>query len=216
MEPSGAGHALIAHPDTPARAVAGVFITYVWLSAAEWRFDFTVIAPPTALRLPVPVAPARSDGLWKHTCFEVFLMDPVDGSYLEFNFSPSGEWAAYQFDGYRKGMRELAVKTPPQIFTLDPAQMALAWKARMSALGLGQDSPLMAPPPIPNVPRQNFSLFATFENSGPRNDDTWRAGVSAVIEEIDGTKSYWALAHPPGEPDFHDADSFVLELPPRM
>jgi hypothetical protein len=39
-------------------------------------------------------------------------------------------------------------------------------------------------------------------------------GVSAVIEETDGTRSYWALAHPPGDkPDFHDPACFALELP---
>jgi hypothetical protein len=37
--------------------------------------------------------------------------------------------------------------------------------------------------------------------------------LSAVIEEIGGEKSYWALAHPPGKPDFHHADGFALELP---
>ncbi len=40
----------------------------------------------------------------------------------------------------------------------------------------------------------------------------WRVGLSAVIEEQGGTKSYWALAHPPGKPDFHHADCFALEL----
>ena len=39
-------------------------------------------------------------------------------------------------------------------------------------------------------------------------------GLCAVIEEKDGTKSYWALAHPPGDkPDFHDPACFALELP---
>lgn len=38
--------------------------------------------------------------------------------------------------------------------------------------------------------------------------------LSAVIEETDGTKSYWALAHPPeGPPDFHHPDCFALHLP---
>jgi hypothetical protein len=40
----------------------------------------------------------------------------------------------------------------------------------------------------------------------------WRLGVSAVIEANDGTKSYWALAHAPGKPDFHNADCFVARL----
>jgi hypothetical protein len=37
--------------------------------------------------------------------------------------------------------------------------------------------------------------------------------LTAVIEETDGTKSYWALAHPAEKPDFHHPDGFVLELP---
>ncbi|HZW15666.1 MAG TPA: DOMON-like domain-containing protein [Brevundimonas sp.] len=41
----------------------------------------------------------------------------------------------------------------------------------------------------------------------------WRAGLSAVIEDVDGGISYWALAHPSAKPDFHHPDSFVLDLP---
>jgi hypothetical protein len=41
-----------------------------------------------------------------------------------------------------------------------------------------------------------------------------RLALSAVIEETNGVKSYWALAHPPGKPDFHHADSFAYELAP--
>lgn len=41
----------------------------------------------------------------------------------------------------------------------------------------------------------------------------WRVGLTAVIEEIDGTKSYWALAHPDGPPDFHANACFALEVP---
>jgi len=39
---------------------------------------------------------------------------------------------------------------------------------------------------------------------------TLRLGLSAVIEEISGHRSYWALAHPPGKADFHHSDSFAL------
>ena len=42
----------------------------------------------------------------------------------------------------------------------------------------------------------------------------WRANLTAVIEEEGGVKSYWALAHPPGKPDFHDAACFVAEVAP--
>jgi hypothetical protein len=42
----------------------------------------------------------------------------------------------------------------------------------------------------------------------------WDLALSVVLESLDGSKSYWALAHPPGEPDFHHPDCFVLNLPP--
>jgi hypothetical protein len=45
-------------------------------------------------------------------------------------------------------------------------------------------------------------------------DAIWHVGLSAVIEETNGRKSYWALCHPPGKPDFHHPDCFALELPP--
>lgn len=47
----------------------------------------------------------------------------------------------------------------------------------------------------------------------PPSDAPWQLALSAVIEETNGEKSYWALKHPPGKPDFHRADGFVLELP---
>jgi len=36
---------------------------------------------------------------------------------------------------------------------------------------------------------------------------------STTFEETNGRLSYWALAHPPGKPDFHHPDCFALELP---
>lgn len=51
----------------------------------------------------------RADELWRHTCFEAFI-ETNDG-YVEFNLSPSGQWASYCFDAPRQGMRD-AVETP--------------------------------------------------------------------------------------------------------
>ena len=39
-----------------------------------------------------------------------------------------------------------------------------------------------------------------------------RLGLSAVLEAVDGTLSYWAFRHPPGMPDFHHIDAFALRL----
>lgn len=46
----------------------------------------------------------------------------------------------------------------------------------------------------------------------PPSDAPWRLALTAVIEEASGAKSYWALKHPAGRPDFHHADGFVVEL----
>jgi hypothetical protein len=41
----------------------------------------------------------------------------------------------------------------------------------------------------------------------------WELGLTAVIEETSGLKSYWSLRHPKGRPDFHHSDGFALEIP---
>ena len=55
-----------------------------------------------------------------------------------------------------------------------------------------------------------FELQVSLDLPG---DAAWRLGLSAVIEEANGRLSCWALAHPPGKPDFHHSDCFALELP---
>lgn len=64
-------------------------------------------------RIVVPNAgpSVRTDDLWKTTCFEIFWQ-PIEGrAYREFNLSPSGRWAAYDFDGFREGMCDSPVET---------------------------------------------------------------------------------------------------------
>jgi hypothetical protein len=40
-------------------------------------------------------------------------------------------------------------------------------------------------------------------------------GLSAVIEDLDGNLSYWALAHPRERPDFHDRGAWTSQLERR-
>ena len=47
----------------------------------------------------------------------------------------------------------------------------------------------------------------------PHPDEDWALNVTVVIESRDGGKSYWALAHAPGAPDFHNRECFVATLP---
>jgi hypothetical protein len=39
-----------------------------------------------------------------------------------------------------------------------------------------------------------------------------RIALAAVVEESSGRLSYWALEHPPGNPDFHHSRGFALQI----
>jgi len=56
---------------------------------------------------------------------------------------------------------------------------------------------------------ERYALQASLE----LGDAALRLGLAAIIEESNGNKSYWALSHPPGKPDFHHSVCFVLEFP---
>ncbi|HYE37849.1 DOMON-like domain-containing protein [Methylocaldum sp.] len=103
--------------------------------------------------------------------------------YYEFNFAPSTEWAIYRFSAYREGMSVVPQTRPPKIaLTLDAHRLELNTLIRLNDLPIELEGANL------------------------------RLGVSAVIEEEGGRLSYWALMHPPGKPDFHHPDNFVLEL----
>ena len=72
----------------------------------------------------------------------------------------------------------------------------------------------VAPPEVNgNSGEHLFVLTATLDTA--LLADSPLAGLSMVIEEKDSTKSYWAIAHPSGKPDFHDPACFALQLPAR-
>jgi len=64
------------------------------------------------LLVPVTTVSSRAASLWRHTCFEAFIRAGDDPGYLELNFAPSTQWAAYRFDGYRSGMAEAELDAP--------------------------------------------------------------------------------------------------------
>jgi hypothetical protein len=125
---------LLPHPATPCAAVRTIEVEIVvdgGLSIA-WHIDADV----QALRLPPVQPPQRRDGLWRSTCCELFVRGAGE-AYREFNFSPSGEWAAYAFDGYRAGMRECAMPAPRVLLHTAPGRVVL--EARLDAIALAAD-----------------------------------------------------------------------------
>jgi hypothetical protein len=68
-------------------------------------------------------------------------------------------------------------------------------------------------PPYVRI-EDNFTWWALGATITVPADTNWELGLSAILEEKDGTKSYWALAHPTAEkPDFHDPGCFAAHLP---
>ena len=173
---------LVPHPSAPpagppfkvwasvdhASSLGAVATTNIW---------FGVGAPADRFVIPQSEESGRQDELWKTTCFEAFLQVEGSGAYREWNFAPSGDWAAYDFTGYREGMA--------------PADVAEPY-VRME---------------------DNFTWWALGATIAVDAERLWHLGLSAVLEEKDGTKSYWALAHSKADkPDFHLADCFAAKL----
>jgi hypothetical protein len=103
--------ALVPHPATPGAAVLSILVQ-VARDPARLSVRYFLAGDLERLSVPPGVAPARRDGLWRHTCFELFVGAPGVPAYQEFNFSPSGEWAAYGFSRYREGGEPLECAAP--------------------------------------------------------------------------------------------------------
>lgn len=147
----------------PVRAVTASVIATQQGCEAEFRLDGRV----DGIILPATAHSERTDNLWQTTCFEIFWQ-PLGGTYYrEFNLSPSGRWAAYDFDSFREGMREAPVGALSVACSHDGAGLVL--KATIAA-----DLPSPA-----------------------------QVALNAIVEHADGGKQFWALAFPPGQPEFH-------------
>src|ERR1700679_3141274 len=96
--------ALVGHAPKHGDATYGVVAHAELRAPAIVVFRYVLRAEISRMRIPPAQSTARADGLWRHTCFEAFIMAPGRAGYYEFNFAPSRQWAIYRFDAYREGM----------------------------------------------------------------------------------------------------------------
>ncbi len=185
LRPHPSTRALEAASETsPARVsavgmlLATMYATPDGTAVFEFKLEDTAL---DGLRIPPAVKPGPADELWKHTCFEVFIGIKGEPAYREFNFSPSGQWAAYDFRAERERKHDFRLAAVPQLrFERNDKE---AWLQACLPAGA-----------LPTAaPGTEFEL-----------------NLTAVIERADGELEYWAVQHSPGEPDFHARDSFVL------
>jgi len=132
------------------------------------------------IRLPVrSESPARKDDLWKATCFEFFLAVKDRPEYWEFNLSPSGHWNVYAMDAYRQVNMREEVAFSELPFEFTKTSDELALDVAVNPSWL------------------------------LRSERHLQIGITAILKTADGSETYWALAHPGPQPDFHLKESFT-------
>ncbi len=180
--PAATEHPLLRHPASCCAAVRTIAASARLTADGVLVLKYNVHGAPGRIRIPEALPSGAADDLWRHTCCEAFVA-AVDGpEYREFNFSPSGQWAAYRFPSYRNRDSGFVPPAAPQLdFRSDAAGFQLTAR----------------------IARELLPTAAAFN-----------IGLSAVIEAVDGTMSYWALAHAGAQPDFHHRQSFTLTLEP--
>lgn len=167
-----------AQPSRPFTLWASAERSAAFGDTATLNLWYGVSAPITRFLVPDTAAETqRRDNLWRSTCFELFLKEEGEEPYQEWNFAPSGDWAAYDFESEREGMSLAEVAAPPYIRVEDN----LTWWGLGATLSIPADL--------------HFTI-----------------ALSAVIEEKDGPRSFWALHHPGPQPDFHHPDCFTARL----
>jgi len=177
---------LIAHPvgrvTTPAVGVSASVRTYDSAMICQYR----VTGARTALTVPEFAEQRRLDGLWRHTCFEVFIGLTDSPEYVEFNASPSRAWALYHFVTER-------IRAPD--WSLSAPSIQSEWDA--------DDLIVVAHLDLRPWPSRWRSQSLC-------------VGLAAVLEYKKGDLSYHALTHPKDVPDFHDPRTRIIELNPML
>jgi hypothetical protein len=173
---------LTCHTDTVSTAVQTVQVKVESQPQGALHLSYELTGDLAQICIPAPQPSEAVDGLWEHTCFEVFVAVAGKANYHEFNFSPSGQWAAYAFSDNRVRSAWTASQAPTIRFVQTNEYLLL------EAVIVAADLPN-------NIAGKPFQL-----------------GLTAVIEANDGSRSYWALHHPEAHPDFHHRAGFILSL----
>jgi hypothetical protein len=177
---------LAGHPDNPARFHQQVDVTLTRQPDGSLQAAYAIRGLNIDLRIPTPHFPAPADALWRTTCCELFVGTPDRPNYREFNLSPSGQWAVYDFLDTRERSPSVPECTAPDILmqrTEDLLQLNVA----------------LTHPALHSIAQGGNRLCIA---------------LTVILEADDGSIAHWALAHPPGKPDFHHPAGFALSLGP--
>lgn len=171
------------HPAVPAPALA-LHASARRTADGGLELRYQLSGPLAALRLPEPAPPAPRDGLWQHTCFEAFVGAAGARAYREFNFAPSGAWAAYAFHDTRQ-------RQPAEL----PAPRA-SWAGTAEGLVLtARLGPAALPPAGPALEIGLTAVIETFDGAF----SYWALRHPAPAPDFHH-RGGWSLCLPPAHP----------------
>lgn len=118
-------YALQPHPAIPPGLPLTVIVAVSCRPNGDLELTYQLRGDLEQLRIPAPANSGPADGLWQHTCCEAFVGCPGE-AYREFNFSPSGQWAIYDFFGYRQQLATaLPAGTPRIAVAIGPDELSV-------------------------------------------------------------------------------------------
>ena len=112
-------------------------ISLAWQADRDLLLDVDLRPGAACLQIPAAHTPGVADGLWRHTCFEVFVQGEDAPAYAEFNLSPSQQWAAYHFADYREQGCALVMPDPGIAWHQDAERLRLSATLSAGALPPG-------------------------------------------------------------------------------
>lgn len=81
-------------------------------TGSDLSLRYDLFGDVSRLEIPDGMGGERRHELWRTTCFEAFLRAEDAEAYVEFNFAPNADWAAYQFTRIREGRSDLGIPAP--------------------------------------------------------------------------------------------------------
>ena len=128
--PNAHHHALLCHPALAGDSPCTVTASATLAPDGSLRLEYHLRG--TDILIPARQTPGQADGLWQHTCCEAFVAAGEAPEYREFNFSPSGQWAAYRFGDYRERDTGFTPAGEPQC-TVTPRPEGFELQATLAA-----------------------------------------------------------------------------------
>jgi len=197
---------LIPHPAHPPLRVSAIAARVLSLDAnwcvLRWKVEGAadLVVPPFAGR-------ARTDGLWETTCFELFVVEKalplkgegwVGGGDAEVPRDRSDAGHPPPTPPLRGGASGACTE-----FNFSPSERWAAYDFNGYRTGMAERA--VPRPPVITPRRGGDVLFCDVAIPAAALPPLpWRYGLTAVIEEAGGVKSFWASVHARDVPDFHD------------